>query len=72
MFSKRYKNAVILDNPKDATMISGMEGYGHVNYGMNDVYPVTLVLQKHRSYFRAVLCSMKYSRLGIFNLILKE
>lgn len=72
IFERRYKNVIILDNPKDATLIAGMEGYGNVNYGMNDIYPVTLVLQKRRRYFHAVIKSLRYSKMGLFNCILRE
>ena len=71
ILKKKYKNAMILDNPKDATLIAGMEGYGNVNYNMNDIYPVTLVIQKERFYLVAVAKSLRYSRMGIFNCIIK-
>lgn len=68
---KKYLNALILDNVKDATLVAGMEGYGHVNVGMNDIYPVTLVLQKPRRYLEALCRSIRYSRMGLFNCIVK-
>lgn len=71
MFGKKYMNALILDNPKDATLVAGMEGYGNVNYDMNDIYPVQMVIQKRRRYLAAVLKSMQYSKMGIFNAIIK-
>ena len=71
MFDKRYLNALILDNAKDATLVAGMEGYGNVNENMNDIYPVTLVIQTPRTYFSAVIRSLRYSRMGIFNCIVK-
>lgn len=71
MFGKEYLNALILDNAKDATLVAGMEGYGSVNYGMKDIYPVTLVLQKPRRYILALFKSAQYSRMGIFNCIVR-
>lgn len=68
---KRYLNALILDNAKDATLVAGMEGYGSVNYGLRDVYPVTLVLQKPRNYVSALIRSARYSNMGIFNSIVR-
>lgn len=69
---RRYMNALILDNAKDATLIAGLEGYGSVNTTMNDVYPVTLVIQKPRRYLTAVLKSLQYSKMGIFNIVMKQ
>lgn len=70
-FSKKYKNAMILDNAKDATLIAGIEGYGNVNYDMTSCYPVTLVIQRPRNYWSAVRKSLMYSKMGIFNCIIK-
>ncbi len=72
MFERRYLNAVILDNSKDATLVSGMEGYGHVDVDMNTYYPVTLVIRKPRRYLNALMVSLKYSRMGLFNCIIKQ
>lgn len=69
---KKYLTSVMLENVKDATLVAGMEGYGNVNYGMSDIYPVNLVIQKPRRYLAAVLVSLKYSRMGIHNAILKQ
>ena len=71
-WERRYLNAMILDNAKDATLVSGMEGYGQVNADMNSYYPMTLVIRKPRRYLTAVLKSLQYSRMGIFNCIIKE
>lgn len=72
IFERRYCNALILDNPKDAMLVAGMEGYGHVNADMNSIYPVTLVIGKQRRYIYAVLKSLQYSKMGIFNCIIKQ
>lgn len=69
---KKYLTSVMLENVKDATLVAGMEGYGNVNQNMNDIYPVNLVIQKPRRYLSAVLVSLKYSRMGIHNAILKQ
>lgn len=69
---RKYLNSMILDNAKDATLVAGMEGYGHVNADMNTIYPVCLVIQKPRSYLAAVLRSLQYSRMGVFNCIVRE
>ena len=68
---KKYLNAIILDNTKDATLVAGMEGYGNVNVGMNDIYPVTLVLQKPRRLVEAIAKSYRYSKMGLFNCIVR-
>ena len=72
IFERRYCNALILDNPKDATLVAGMEGYGEVNANMNDYYPMTLVIRKPRRYIHAVMKSLQYSKMGIFNCIIKQ
>lgn len=69
---KRYLTSVVLENVKDATLVAGIEGYGNVNYKMSNVFPVTLVIQKPRSWLSAVLVSLKYSKMGIHNAILKQ
>ena len=69
---KRYLTSVMLENVKDATFVAGIEGYGNVNYGMNDIFPVNLVIQKPRRWLSAVLVSLKYSKMGIHNAILKQ
>lgn len=68
---RRYCNALILDNPKDATLVAGIEGYGEVNADMNSYYPLTLVIRKPRRYLKAVMKSLYYSRMGIFNCIIR-
>ncbi len=72
MFNKDWYNALILDNPKDATLVSGKEGYGHVNAGMNDMYPISLILQKPRRWITALRKSWEYSKMGIFNCVVKQ
>lgn len=69
---KRYLISVVLENVKDATIVAGIEGYGNVNYGMSDVFPVNLVIQKPRSWLSAVSTSLKYSKMAIHNAILKQ
>lgn len=68
---KNYKTALIIDNVKDAKLVAGMEGYGHVNEQMTGVYPLELVIEKPRRYLTAIIKSLRYSRMGIFNCIVR-
>ena len=72
MFKKRYLISVTLENIKDATFVAAMEGYGNVKVGVDDIYPVDLVIPKPRTYFRALRVSLNYSRMGIHNAIIKQ
>lgn len=69
---KNYKIALIIDNPKDAGLIAGMEGYGHVNESYSGSFPLQMTIQKPRTYFTAIMRSLKYSKMGIFNCIIKS
>ena len=71
MFGK-YKNIVLLDNEKDATIVAGKEKFPGVNYEWKEVYPVAIVLSGRRNYLKAITKSLEYSKLGIFNLIVKD
>ena len=72
MFKKKYLVSVVLENVKDATFVAAIEGYGNVNYGVDDVYPFDMVIQKPRTFLQALCVSLKYSRMGIHNAILKQ
>lgn len=69
---KKYLTSVMLENVKDATMVAGIEGYGAVNSTMSDIYPVNLIIQKPRTYLGAIIVSLKYSKMGIHNAILRQ
>ena len=69
--SKHWKNAVIMDNVKDAQIVSGMESYGEVNYQMKDYYPVTIILPRRRTLIGAIFRSYRYSKMGIYNCIIR-
>ena len=66
-----WKNVVILDNEKDAILLSAKEHLGGVNQELN-VYPVTVELPKERGYLSAMFRSVEYSKMGIFNLICRQ
>lgn len=72
MFRKIYINILRLDNSKDAFLVAGDQGFGNVNLEMNNIYPVNLVLGKKHIYIVALFLSLKYSRMGIYNLIAKD
>ena len=72
MFKKKYLLSVILDNSKDAQLVAAKEGYGNVNAGMNDIYPLTLIIQKPRRYLSAMLRCKEYFKMGIYCTIISR
>ena len=71
MFSKKYLVSVILDNNKDAQLVSAKEGYGTVNTHF-DVYPLTLIIQKRRRYLSALVRCIEYFRMGIYCTVVRS
>lgn len=71
VFKQKWKNVLILDNEKDAILVSAKEHLGGVNTELN-VYPVTVELPKERSYLGAMKRSVEYSKMGIFNLMCRQ
>lgn len=69
--NKHWKVSVIMDNLKDAQIVSGMENYGAINYNMKDYYPITIVLPKKRTLLGAVIRSYRYGKMGIYNCIIR-
>lgn len=74
MFGKPiWKNVVILDNAKDAILVSTKEKLGiNPDFEDDDIYPVTVELPKGRSYISAIRRSVEFSKMGIFNLICRQ
>lgn len=76
-FLKKYRIMVLLDNPKDADLASAKEGgYGEVivNEYTKEIYDkhkVRMTIPIFRTYLGAVIRSLQYSRMGIFNCIVK-
>jgi len=70
MFGKKYNNVLILDNMKDALLYSAKEGWGGVNREMMNIFPLQVTIPKRRSYLGAIMKSLEYHKIGIFNLIL--
>lgn len=71
VFKQKWKNVLILDNEKDAILVSAKEKLGGVNMELN-IYPVTVELPTQRSYLGAVKRSIEYSKMGIFNLMCRQ
>lgn len=68
-----YVNVVQLDNDKDATLIAGKEGSNYVKDAIeHDAFPCRIVIPKIRKYYHAAKKSLEYSKMGIFNVILKQ
>lgn len=70
MFGRKYNNILILDNMKDAMLYGAKEGWGSANSAMNGIFPLQVTIPKKRSYLGAVMKSLEYHKIGIFNLIL--
>ena len=64
MFERRYLNAVIPINSKDAAMISGMEGDEEIELIENDQISARL-LKTPRTYIMAIWKSLELSKMGI-------
>lgn len=71
MFERRYLNGVILINAKDSAMVSSMEGIEDDCPG-DGKYPKARIIQEPRRYIMAIIKSLQYSRMGIFNCILPD
>lgn len=71
MFKKKYLVSLILDNQKDAALVSAKEGYGNVNTNYNGIYPLTMTIQKRRTYWGAVNRCREYFKMGIYCTVIK-
>lgn len=70
---KRWTNVVLLDSFKDATLIGRAEDLPDINYEMpEDIFPLNMELPERRTKIGALLKSLQYSRMGLYNLIVKS
>lgn len=76
MTLKNYVIAVQLDSTKEAELVGAKEGYGHVNVNSytDDLYrnnKVQLTIPTPRTYLGAMIRSSQYSKMGIFNCVVR-
>lgn len=73
MGRKKWTNVVVLDSVKDAALVGRAEDLPEVNYGINpDIFPLNMEMPERRSKLGAIRKSVQYSRMGIFNIIVKN
>lgn len=71
--TKRWTNVVLLDSFKDATLVGRSEDLPGVNYGMpEDIFPLNMEMPERRTKLGALRKSIQYSRMGLFNIIVKN
>ena len=71
MFKKKHQNIVRMEDPKEGLLVIGMEGPENVDVSLNDSFPQTQLICKRRSYLRAIMQSIRYSKMGILNSIIR-
>jgi hypothetical protein len=69
---KKHKNVIRLEDAKEGLMAIGMEGTENVDICLNDTFPQTRILPTKRTYLGAIIRSLRYSRMGIMNCIIKS
>ena len=69
---RKWTNVVLLDSFKDAALVGRAEDLPAVNYGMSeDIFPLNMEMPERRTKIGALRKSLEYSRMGIYNIILK-
>ena len=70
---KRWTNVVLLDSFKDAALIGRTEDLGGINYNLpEEIFPLNMEMPEKRTKIGALWKSMQYSRMGLYNLIVKS
>ena len=67
-----YKNIVTVESEKDALVLGAKEGAIYANMYMQVQRPMRIVIQKERSYIKALLKSAQYSKMGLFNIFVQS
>ena len=71
--SKRWSYVVLLDSFKDAALIGRAEDLPSINYNMpEDIFPLNMEMPERRTKLGALLKSIQYSRMGLYNIIVKN
>lgn len=71
MTCKRYKNIVMVETEKDALVLGAKEGATYADIFMRERRPMRIVIQKERIYLEALLRSIQYSNMGLFNIFVQ-
>ena len=72
---RRYRNAISIENMTQALLASGMEGCkilerDDLERSFAERRPVKMLLNESRRYWEAIIVSIRYSKMGIFNCII--
>lgn len=67
---KRWRNSVLVEGEKEATLVAREENLPGVDPEF-DSYPVDIALPKRRTFWKAVKKSVRYSNMGLYNMIYK-
>lgn len=68
---RNWRNKVLIEGPKEAMVISQMEGFPEPDSGFDD-YPVDLTLPKKLTFWEAVKKSVKLGERCLYNIVYKE
>lgn len=70
---KRWTNVVLLDSFKDATLVGRAEELGGINYNMpEEIFPLNMEMPERRTKLGALIKSLQFSRMGLYNIIVKN
>lgn len=69
--TKKWRNSVLIEGEKEAAMLAREENLPGVNPDF-DSYPLDVTLPKRRSLWQAVKKAVRYSSMGIYNMIYKQ
>lgn len=67
---KSWRNSVLIEGEKEAALLAREENLPGVNPEF-DLYPLDVTLPKRRSFLEAAKKAVKYSSMGIYNMIYK-
>jgi len=70
---KKWTNVVLLESFKEAALVGRAEDLGGVNMNMSeDIFPLNMEMPERRTLIGALHKSLEYSRMGLFNIIIKN
>lgn len=73
MWLKKWSNVVLIENFKEAALVGRAEDLGGVNTNLSEeIFPLNMELPEKRTRLGAMIKALQYSRMGLFNLVLKN
>lgn len=73
MWLKKWTNVVLIENFKEAALVGRAEDLGGVNTNLSeDIFPLNMEMPEQRTLLGALKKSLQYSRMGLFNLMIKN